>query len=609
MTSSSPSLSHADRLTALRGWMADEGIDAYLVSSADAHQSEDCPDHDRCLFWLTGFSGSLGRALVLKERAVIFVDGRYQVQAGRQVETRLWQIAHLHQTPPGRWIAEHAAPSASKPLRVGYDAMLWSVNQANDLRKALASCGAELIALSDPFDAIWADRPQAPLGAVRVMPDALAGLTSTDKLAMIREDMQESQIDLWVESRPDEIAWLLNRRGSDTPMHPVPLSFALIPEAGPVEWFIAPEKLSGDALAGLDVTVSEPAQFLASLEAAAKGRQVGFDPFFAPDAVARAAQGAGADLVPRDNPIMLRKARKTPAELKCYRDAHHADGIAWVEFCHWLSSEVPARAANGNPIRECEAGAQINRFREGRAGYLEPSFKPISAVGPNAAMCHYNPTPGQDGALLPGSVYLLDCGGQYESGTTDATRSFAFGTCPEPLKGAATAVLKGFLSLSMARFPKGTFPHQLDALARMHLWQLGLDYDHGTGHGVGHNLLVHEYPHRLGKLPNCFGLEPNNIMTIEPGYYLEDGFGLRVENQVEVVGDADGFCHFEPLTLVPIDLSLFTLDTLSAAEIAWLDAYHARVRAALLDDVSAASRGWLIANTEPIAARTGLRTS
>jgi Xaa-Pro aminopeptidase len=203
---------------------------------------------------------------------------------------------------------------------------------------------------------------------------------------------------------------------------------------------------------------------------------------------------------------------------------------------------------------------------------------------------------------MPGSLYLLDCGGQYESGTTDATRTFAFGDCPSGLKPAATAVLRGFLALSMARFPKGTFPHQLDALARMHLWQLGLDYDHGTGHGVGHNLLVHEYPHRLGKLPNPFGLEAGNIMTIEPGYYLEDGFGLRVENQVEVVAGDDGFCSFRPLTLVPIDLGLFSLDTLSPEEIGWLDAYHARVRAELMDELSPESRVWLASATRPIAA-------
>nr|WP_321458347.1 aminopeptidase P family protein [uncultured Cohaesibacter sp.] len=589
--------SHQDRLGALRQWMAEHKVDAYLVTSADAHQSEDCPGHDRCLHWLSGFSGSLGRALVMQKGAVLFVDGRYQVQASKQADPALWQIAHLHQTPPGQWIATEIGRPA---LRVGYDPMLWSVNQADDLRKALKPCGAELIPLGDPFSAIWADRPASPKGKVRIMRDAFSGLSFAEKLAKIREDMGKKQIGLWVESRPDEIAWLLNRRGSDVPMHPIPLSFAIIPSEGAVSWFIDPEKLCENSLEGLDVDMFEPAEFISQLSRQAKGKRVGFDPVFAPDAVKATAQEAGAELIGCDNPIMIRKAQKTEAELKGYRDAHHADGIAWVEYCHWLSVEVPKRAASGNPVTECEAGDKINEFRKAVAGYLEPSFKPISAVGPNAAMCHYNPTPGNDTPLLPGSLYLLDCGGQYESGTTDATRTFSFGDIPAGLKPAATAVLRGFLALSMAKFPKGTFPHQLDALARMHLWQLGLDYDHGTGHGVGHNLLVHEYPHRLGKLPNCFGLEAGNIMTIEPGYYLEDGFGLRVENQVEVVAHDDGFCSFRPLTLVPIDLGLFSLESLTREEVAWLDAYHERVKRELMEELSPDSRRWLESRTKPI---------
>ncbi|WP_319567729.1 aminopeptidase P family protein [Cohaesibacter marisflavi] len=590
----------ADRLGALRLWMVDQKVDAYLVTSADAHQSEDCPEHDRCLFWLSGFSGSLGRALVLQQEAVLFVDGRYQVQASKQIDPALWHIAHLHQTPPEKWIATQGEHSA---LRIGYDPMLWSVDQADALRASLKTCGAELIPLDDPFSAIWVDRPASPVGKVRAMPERLSGLSFGEKLAQIREELHADQIELWVESRPDEIAWLLNRRGSDVPMHPVPLSFAIIPSKGAVSWFIEPQKIAGDGMEGLDVKPFAPAEFLSRLSKEAEGKRVGFDPMFAPDAVKVSAESAGATLVPRSNPIMIRKARKTEAELKGYRDAHHADGIAWVEYCHWLSVEVPKRAAAGNPVTECEAGDKINQFRQAVSGYLEPSFKPISAVGPNAAMCHYNPTPGRDAPLLPGSLYLLDCGGQYESGTTDATRTFAFGGCPEALKPAATAVLRGFLSLSMATFPEGTFPHQLDALARMPLWQLGLDYDHGTGHGVGHNLLVHEYPHRLGKLPNCFGLEPGNIMTIEPGYYLEDGFGLRVENQVEVIAEESGFCSFRPLTLVPIDLALFSLDRLTQEEVIWLDAYHVRVREALRDGLSPQCRRWLDHATKPIAAR------
>ena len=586
------------RLAALRGWMKTSSLDGYLVTSADAHQSEDCPDHDRTLRWLTGFSGSLGRALVLADRAILFVDGRYQVQASQQVDLELWEIVHLLHTPPEDWIAAHGAG-----LKIGFDPMLWTVNQAQALRRRLNAANAQLVPRADdPFDAIWTDRPAPPCAPVREMSEALAGESGAHKRGRLREHLAAESIAVWVESRPDEIAWLLNMRGSDIPMHPVPLSFALIPAEGPMEWFVAPEKIQ-DATIDPDVTVF-PYSALADRTRAlgAELHNAGLDPGFAPDALALMLTEAGVSLVEQSDPIMSMKAVKNPAELDGYRNAHIADGAAWVNFLAWLDREVPLRAAAGNPVTECEAAETATRFRAEQDGFLEASFTPIAAAGSNAAMCHYAPTPGYDAPILPDGLFLLDSGGQYRGGTTDATRTVAFGPVSTAQRKTATAVLRGFLDLSMARFPTGTFPHQLDALARAPLWALDLDYDHGTGHGVGHNLLVHEHPHRFGPRANSFPLVPGNIMTIEPGYYAEGQYGLRIENQVELVEVSPGFCAMTPLTLVPIDLSFMDIGALSDVQRGWLDAYHDRVRSVLLDRVAPDARAWLIERTQPIGA-------
>lgn len=309
--------------------------------------------------------------------------------------------------------------------------------------------------------------------------------------------------------------------------------------------------------------VASPEDLLARLAAGAAGRRAILDPAVAPAAVARAATAGGSRLVARSSPLTLAKARKTQAERAGYRRCHVEDGAALTDFLAAVAETAPARAATAEPMTELEAEALLEACRSRRTGYLEPSFRSISASGPNAAHCHYAATPETDAPLGPGAPYLIDSGGQYEDGTTDVTRTLFLAPPPSDVRQAYTAVLKGFLGLSMARFPVGTFGHQLDALARMPLWALGLDYDHGTGHGVGHNLLVHEFPHRFGKVANPFPLEPGMIMTIEPGYYRPDGWGLRIENQVEVVEDGPGFCRFEPLTLAPIDLGAVDVDALT----------------------------------------------
>ncbi len=573
----------AARLAGLRGWMAAQGVDGLLLTTADAHQSENPPDHDRSLCWLTGFTGSLGQALVLPDAAVLFVDGRYQAQARQEVPSDLWQIAHLHDTPPATW-------PAAQGLRIGFDPMLWTVDQQRSLAR-----GPRMVPLpNDPFQAIWNDRPAPPRGKIRSMtsPDR------TDKLGEIGARLRKEGIDLWAATRPDDIAWLFDIRGSDVEMNPLALSFALIAADGTAEWFVDAEKLSSDPPTG--VSAYPMTAFLPRLALRAANLTVGLDPAFAPVAVADCITTAGGTVREQPDPVMLRKACKSPVELAGYRRAHLADAVAWARFLAWLDTAVPTRAASGDPVTECEAADAILTMRRAESGFLEPSFATISAAGPNAAMCHYSPSRERDMPILPDMLFLLDSGGQYLDGTTDATRTVAFGPQSATRRAAATAVLRGFLALSMARFPTGTFPHQLDALARAPLWAMGLDYDHGTGHGVGHNLLVHEYPHRFGKRANPFRLEPGNIMTIEPGYYRDGDYGLRVENQVELVAAGEGFCAMEPLTLVPIDLSFTERADLSQGERTWLNAYHTRVRDSLMSLVPEEVRDWLTRMTRPI---------
>ena len=593
-------MTFSERLAALRVWMQKHGVQAYLVTSADAHQSEDCPDHDRTLAWLTGFSGSLGRALIFADRAVLFVDGRYQVQAAQQVDQSLWSIAHLNKTPPETVLAE-----CTSPLSVGYAAMLWSVNQVKMVSTEITPLGHRLIPVAhDPFDDIWADRPASPCGVLRQMPDAVAGETGASKRGRLRARLRALGLGAWVMTRPDDIAWLTNTRGSDIAMHPVPLSFAILPSEGPMIWAIHPDKIDqGNVSLDPDVKQIAPAGFLDHVTQISNNNRIGLDPAFAAHAVEDAIVVGGGTAVHMDDPVTVMKAAKNAVELAGYRDAHLKDGLAWTTFMAWLSDAVPARFDAGRPVTECEAADKVLALRAAQEGFLEASFNSISAAGSNAAMCHYAPNREDEVPVVPTDLYLLDSGGQYANGTTDATRTLAFADLPDETRQICTAVLKGFIGLSNARFPDGSFPHQLDALARAPLWALGLDYDHGTGHGVGHNLLVHEFPQRFGKLANAYPLHPGHIMTIEPGYYLEGQFGLRIENQVEVIADPDapGYLRFAPLTCAPIPLSLFDLAALSDAECAWLDAYHADVRARLSGQLSQEASDWMMAQTEPCA--------
>lgn len=580
-------------LSSLRRWLQENRLDGMIVPRADPWQSENSAPHDDKLAWLTGFDGSAGLALVLPDRALLFVDGRYQVQARLQVNTDAFEIHHLHNEPLAQWLQENVAAGS----RIAFEPLLMT----NAEYALLAATPCQLTPLkASPFDTLWHDRPAAPAGEIREMTLAVSGESSAEKRQRVAQRLAEAGVDYLAITLPDNIAWLLNVRGTDVPMNPVPLSFALLSRSGEVEWFVAQAKLRTLPASVLEgVTVSPQEAFVDRCRELSAGRRVWLDENAAPVALRFAIEPQGEILWQAD-PITFMKAIKNPVELAGYRECHLADGAAWVNFLAWLSREVPQREADGNPLTELEAEDRQLAFRQQQAGFIEPGFSTISAAGSNAAMCHYHSSEATSLPLNRDQFYLNDSGGQYQNGTTDATRTLAWGKVTPQQRLHYTAVLKGFLALIGLQFPSGTHGHQLDAFARQPLWALGLDYDHGTGHGVGHQLLIHENPQRIAKKVNPWPLVAGSIMTIEPGYYQEGSHGIRIENQVEIVDSAPGFCRFASLTLIPIDLNQVELNLLSVREKQWLDEYHQRVREALSPRVESDARPWLFAATAPI---------
>ncbi|HBH7060372.1 TPA: aminopeptidase P family protein [Enterobacter cloacae] len=580
-------------LSALRQWLQENQLDGMIIPRADAWQSEYCAPYDEKLAWLTGFDGSAGLALVLKDKALLFVDGRYQVQARVQVNMDEVEIHHLHNEPLAQWLTANVEAGT----RIGFEALLMT----NADYETLSATPCEMVPLNQsPFDTLWADRPAAPAGLIREMPVEISGESSADKRQRVAAVLAANNADYLAVTLPDNIAWLLNVRGSDIPTSPVPLSFALLSRDGSVEWFVNDNKLSNlpDSVRNA-FTIAPQDAFIERCQRISQGKRVMLDAGSAPVALRFAIEPDG-DILWRTDPITLMKANKNPVELAGYRECHHQDGAAWVNFLAWLSREVPARAAAGQPVTELEAQAQQLAFRERQPGFIEQSFATISASSSNAAMCHYHSSEASNKPIGHDHFYLNDSGGQYHNGTTDATRTLAWGKVSPQQRLHYTAVLKGFLSLITLQFPSGTQGHQLDAFARRPLWELGLDFDHGTGHGVGHQLLIHENPHRIAKKVNPWPLVAGNIMTIEPGYYLADSHGIRIENQVEIVESLPGFCKFASLTLIPIDLSQVELNLLNEQEKQWLDEYHQQVREALSPLVESDARPWLVEATAPI---------
>ena len=588
----------ADRLGALRARLDEAGLDGFVVPHADAHQNEFLPPDAERLAWLTGFTGSAGTAVVLRERAAIFVDGRYTLQVRDQADGDLYEFRHLIEEPVADWLTEHLPAGA----RLGYDPWLHTKSQAERLARAADRAGAELVPVPEnPVDATWTDRPPAPRTPVVPHEGRFAGRDSADKRTEIAEIIKGGGADATVLTQPDSIAWLLNIRGADVDHTPLPLSFAILHADASVDWFVAAEKLT-DELAphlGDRVRVHVPEAFADALEGLA-GRRV----LVSADTAAAWVfdRLADAEVLRGDDPVTRPKAIKNTTELEGTRVAHLRDALALARFLHWLDCTAP-----GGGVDEMSAAAKLEDFRRTGEHFRDTSFDTISGAGPNGAIVHYRVTPGTNRALGDGELYLVDSGAQYLDGTTDVTRTIAIGTPTDEMRDRFTRVLKGHIALAALRFPAGTTGAQIDAFARAALWQAGIDYDHGTGHGVGSYLGVHEGPQRISKAGGSVALAPGMIVSNEPGYYRAGEYGIRIENLVavlpaeDIVGGERPMLGFETLTLAPIDRRLIDTVLLDRAEREWLDAYHARVASEVGPLLDGDVRDWLMAATAPLA--------
>ena len=589
------------RVAALRTELARRGLTGFIIPRSDRHQNEYVPASEERLAWLTGFTGSAGAAIVLMERAVLFVDGRYTLQVREQVDTSLFTIEHLVETPPDRWIETNLTNAD----RLGYDPWLHTVESAERLAKACAAAGATLVAVEpDLIDAIWSDRPSPPLGAVMLHDLRFAGEAAEDKLARIRAELVKLRADALIVSDPHAVAWAFNIRGADVAHTPLPLAFAVIPQVGRPALFVDGRKLSNDVrdrLEGL-ADIREPADFVPALAALGQARKtVRLDQATAADALARLVTTHGGKVARGACPIALMKAVKNPAEISGARAAHVRDGAAMTRFLAWFDRE----AARGT-LTEIDAVAALESFRRDTGLLEDISFPTISGAGPDGAIVHYRVTSKTNRGIAPGELFLIDSGGQYQDGTTDITRTVAVGAPTAEMCERFTQVLKGHIAIARAVFPDGTTGAQLDSFARQFLWTQGLDFDHGTGHGVGSYLSVHEGPARISKLGTT-ALRRGMILSNEPGYYKAGAYGIRIENLVLVVeaaavpGAEKTLNTFETLTLAPIDRRLAVADMLTPDEMDWLDGYHARVAQTLSPLVDDETRAWLAAATRPLA--------
>ena len=585
----------APRLAALRARLAELGIDGFLVPRTDVHQGEYVPDCDARLAYLTGFTGSAGLALVTADRAALFVDSRYTLQAPGQTDTALISVHDTTTVDPGAWMAENLSPG----MRIGFDPWLHTPGRLAAISEPLEKAGIVLVPLANPIDAIWTDRPVPPQGPIEVLGQNRTGKSTTDKLADLRSAMARESAGAVVLTLPESLCWLFNIRGRDIPHNPFVLGFAIVPAEGSPTLFVAENKLTGEnraALSGLADLAGKSGFEAALAELAARGETVWFDPETAPVQVKTVLVEGGARLVEKRDPILLPKARKNEVELAGMREAHKLDGIALARFLAWFDEAAPA-----GQLTEIDIVKMLEAFRREEPTAVDVSFETISGSGPNGAIVHYRVSEKSNRTLMPGELMLLDSGAQYLSGTTDITRTMATGPVTDAQKDHFTRVLKGMIAISRARFPKGTTGAQIDILARQFLWQAGLTYNHGTGHGVGAFLSVHEGP--AGIAPRyTVPFEAGMVLSNEPGFYLEGQYGIRIENLI-VVRDSEvaaNYFEFETLTLAPIDRRLVALDMLDATERDWFNAYHARVAREIGPHLDAPTRAWLEQATAPL---------
>ncbi|MEZ5925353.1 MAG: aminopeptidase P family protein [Hyphomicrobiaceae bacterium] len=583
----------APRVRLLREELARLGLSGFIVPRADEHQGEYVPDCAARLRWVSGFSGSAGTAVILMDRAALFVDGRYTVQAREETDGAVFERLKVPEGKISDWLAAHAGAGA----KIGYDPRLMTVDEVDRFHKALDDKGIALVATDgNPVDAVWADRPAPPRAQVSLHPIEHAGASPAEKLEVVQAELAMTGHDAAVLTAPDSIAWLLNIRGGDLPHTPFPLSFAIVPADGKPQLYIDPGKL-GDNVRGALAAIAElarPDELTQGLtDLASRKSRVRLD--FESTAVwfKSTLEAAGATVIKGTDPCLLPKARKSAAEIKGARAAQKRDAVAVARFLAWFDREAPK-----GEIDEIAAVEALERFRRETRKLLDTSFDTIAGAGPHAAMPHYRVSRSSNIRIQPNSIFLIDSGGQYLDGTTDITRTIAVGTVSEEARLRNTLVLEGMIAVSTARFPKGTRGSDIDPYARRALWQAGLDFDHGTGHGVGSYLSVHEGPQRISRLATT-PLEPGMIISNEPGYYKEGHYGIRIENLLVVTapdvpeGGERPMMGFETLTLAPIDTRLVLISHLSAAARHWLNAYHARVRAEIGPLLDGEDRLWL----------------
>lgn len=584
-------LPHRTRLAQLRAGLKRRRLTGFFVPRADEFQGEYVPAHAERLKWLTNFAGSAGAAIVTLRKAAIFVDGRYVVQVRQQVDGKLFQPIHIAEETPAAWIARNL----KKGDRLGFDPWLVTAAEARKLGEACAAAGAVLVPVSpNPVDAIWHDQPERPAGAFATQPTQFAGRSAADKIGDIRKTLGDASAVLL--TQPDSVSWLLNLRGFDVPHTPVAAAYAILPARGKLMLFADRARLPEDVAAHLRkiATIHPPEEIEPALRALGRKKQkVLIDPAWTPEKLRAVLARAGARLVSAADPVSLPKARKNQTEREGARNAQRRDGVAMCRFLRWFDAEAPE-----GRLTELDAAAKLRSLRAETGELRDLSFETIPAAGPHAAIPHYHATPESNRKLGRNEIFLIDSGAQYQDGTTDITRTLIVGDASAAMKDRFTRVLKGVIGLSVIRFPKGTTGSQLDVLARQALWMAGLDFDHGTGHGVGAYLSVHEGPARINKSDRT-ALEPGMILSNEPGYYKPGHYGIRIENLImvheaaDIAGGERPMLGFETLTLAPIDRRLIEVSLLSAGERRWLNDYHARVLKEIGDLLAGPELVWL----------------
>ncbi|QWG24650.1 aminopeptidase P family protein [Bradyrhizobium sediminis] len=587
------------RLSAFREELARRKLTGFVIPRADQQQNEYVAPSEERLAWLTGFTGSAGMAVVLTRQAAVFVDGRYTLQAAKQVDTRAWQVEPLADPPPESWLAQHLAAGD----RLGFDPWLHTSAAAERLAAACARAGAELVAVdSNPLDSVWTERPPPPLGPVAIHGPQFSGEAESEKLKRIRLEIVRLGVDALVLSDSHAVAWTFNIRGADVSHTPLPLSYALVPKDGRPTVFIDHRKLSNSARDHLEQSadVEEPDALAPNLTALAQAHaSIALDSATAADALSRLIAAAGGKPVRGSDPVSLLKAVKNSTEIEGTRTAHRRDAVALTRFLAWIDREAPKGA-----LTEIDTVEALETFRRDTGALKDVSFPTIAGTGPNGAIVHYRVTRMTNRRIAPGDLLLIDSGAQYEDGTTDVTRTVAIGEPTDEMRDRFTRVLRGHIAIARAVFPDGTTGAQLDTLARQFLWQAGVDFEHGTGHGVGSYLSVHEGPARISKL-GATPLKRGMILSNEPGYYKTEGFGIRIENlelvvAADIAGAEKPINAFETLTLAPIDRRLIDLKMISSKELGWLNDYHARVRREVRPQVDEATKVWLDAATAPL---------